>query len=76
MQHCQRVRVPLTAACAQICCITFAYMAGQYADYGGPGSACPPAAFSSGPESLWKWLIHWDGCHIFNADFLVQWGAW
>ena len=66
--------------CPQLCCITFAFMAGQFPSFVGQGGSgmpavCTAASFASGPESLWRWLVRWDQCHIFSRSFLIQWGA-
>lgn len=58
--------------------ITFAFMAGEYVSYlmAQPAAgSCPASGFKSGPHSLWQWVIAWEPCHTFQADFLVLWGA-
>lgn len=64
----------------QICCIAFAFMAGEYSTFlasmPDPHSqACARRGTQSGPQSLWTWLIKWDDCHIFDSHFLIMWGA-
>jgi hypothetical protein len=53
-------------------------MAGEYVSYlmAQPAAgSCPASGFKSGPHSLWQWVIAWEPCHTFQADFLVLWGA-
>lgn len=58
--------------CVQLQFITFAFMAGEYVSYlmAQPAAgSCPASGFKSGPHSLWQWVIAWEPCHTFQADF-------
>ena len=64
----------------QICCIAFAFMAGEYSTFlsnmpDQRSQECAQRGTQSGPQSLWTWLIKWDSCHVFDSKFLIMWGA-
>lgn len=64
---------------AQVACIAFAFMAGEYPAYlvmhKGAHPGCPAAGYASGPRGLALWVGHWGPCYRFEPGFLVLWGA-
>lgn len=60
-----------------------AFMAGQYPLWlhlqSASGSAVScfqrQGQHSSSPRALWDWVTSWDSCHMFDANYMVLWGA-
>ena len=62
----------------QISLVTFAFMAAQWPAYlaAHAGSeTCSQRSWPEGPRSLWDWLVTWNDCRTFSANYLVLWGG-
>ena len=65
----------------QVCLVACAFMAGQYPLWlhlqsaSGSTVSCFQGQHSSSPRGLWGWVTSWDSCHMFDADYMVLWGA-